>query len=137
MSEFRPQTDVPDTWYKYPWPLTANRPQPSGADYSEENVAQLIKSFALILGREPSEIALRYEANTPAPQTSDDIIVGWAGSAPPCRDAVPFREDLPGRNVAMDRYTRAAKRSRILKKFQDNSPAGIVYFQPFDSCNAF
>lgn len=135
MSEFKQQI-VPPHWYKYDWPLTANKPVPSRADYSEENVASLIKSFGFILGRDPNTIALRYEMNTPTDRT-DDQIVRYAGSAPPCGNKLPFREDLPGKNTPMDRYERRAKRSRILKKFQDNSPANIVYFQPYDPCNAF
>ncbi len=126
----------PKTWFKYDFPLTANKPVPSTADYSEENVAPLIRSFATMLkDREPAELQLRYEANTsnvPDPQKEDDIIVGYAGDGvgKPCRD------NLEG-SKEMKRYNLRAKRSIPLKKFQDNSPAKINYFQTFDPCDAF
>lgn len=126
MADFITSDKIPDTWYKYDWVLTANKPVPSNADYSEENVAPLIKFFAKILGKDPATLKLRYEANTPD-NKDDDIIVGWIGISPPCKKFV-------GKNLAMIKYESYAKKSSILKKFQNNSPANIIYFQPIETC---
>jgi len=138
MSEFKPQP-IPRSWYKYDWPLTANKPVPSQADYSPENVAPLIRSLASILGYSPDELTLRYEANTsnvPFPQKDDDIVVGYAGDGvgQPCRRKVRGTPELPGRK-AIQVYNRKARISKRLKKFQDNSPANIEYFQEYDPCS--
>lgn len=123
---------IPTNWFKYDWPLKDSQPQPSQADYSKENVAQLVRSFGYLLGIDPARIVLHYENNTHNNKT-DDIYVGWVGSAPPCDSlSRPFPP-----NSAIARYERAAKKSKRLKLFQDNSPAKIKYFQPYDICRAF
>jgi len=120
--------NIPSTWYKYEFPLpeVPNAPKPSKADYSPENVAWLIEFFAGILGKSTSELTLQYENNTPSIK-EDDILVSHPG------DKLYF-EDTQGKPKSPEliRYEAAAKKSKRLKLFQDNSPANIYYFQPLD-----
>jgi hypothetical protein len=115
---------VPDHWYKYDFPLTNKGPTPSQADYSSENVAWLIEFFAtLIDGSDHTQLALRYENNSPK-NTGDDIIVRHPQDKLYLPEASKCKLDQPN----MLKYERFAKQSSILKLFEDNSPAGIKYF---------
>ncbi len=121
-------SNVPSNWYEYEFPLpeVPNAPVPSEADYSPKNVAWLIEFFAGILGNRASELTFRYENNTPSVK-EDDILVEHPG------DKLYF-EDTQGltKSYELIRYEEAAKKSKRLKLFQDNSPANIDYFQPLD-----
>ena len=115
--------NTPPNWYKYDFPLkeVPNAPKPSQANYSPENVAWLIEFFGGIIGN--SNIKLRYENNTPD-NTKDDIIVSHPGDK-------SYFEETQGKSKSPEliRYEEAAKQSKRLKLFQDNSPANIDYFQ--------
>jgi hypothetical protein len=102
---------VPDTWYVYP---TENPREgvASKANYNPSNVAPLIEGFASMLGRTVSEIKFVY----PEQEVSHPGDVQYDNNS-----TKPKSDDLL-------RYEEAAKRSSILKSFQDNSPAGIEYF---------
>jgi hypothetical protein len=125
-------SDAPDVpghpnWFKYDFPLTNNRPVPSKADYSQENVAPLIEGFAGVLGYGPTELKFVYENNTPDDR-DDDIEVTHPGDKSYSVDPCSLEP-----SSAMRRYEQFAKRSALLKLFQDNSPANIIYFQPLCS----
>ena len=119
--------------YVWPLPEVPGAPVPSQADYSPQNVAPLIESFAQFVngGTSPLEIAFVYENNTPN-DTGDDITVTHPNDDQYLPDYLA--EVCPG-STAMDRYEQAAKKSERLKTFQDTSPAGIEYFQdPNPNC---
>lgn len=119
---------VPDNWYKYDFPLTNSGPTPSKADYSPQNVAWLIEFFAnMLTNKDHTELKLRYENNTPA-NKGDDIIVAH----PQDKLYLPDKQRCKPKNSKMIRYESFAKQSSILKLFEENSPAGIEYFQ--DPC---
>lgn len=117
--------NVPSHWYKYEFPLpeVPDAPKPSQADYSPQNVAWLIEFFANILGRSASELEFVYENNTPK-NRKDDIHVRHPGDG----DYLPGVQNLR-KSPELIHYEEVAKQSDILKKFQDNSPANIEYFQ--------
>jgi len=132
MSEFAPQL-IPKTWYVYDFPLTATKPHPSTATYGGSRTDALIKSAATMLSIDPERVTLRYDNNKP--DRSDQIDVTYGGNPKAC-SVKPKHPELPGTNP-MAKYNKRAKRSKTLKKFQDNSPANIEYFQPFNPCDAF
>lgn len=103
---------------RYQFPLPDVNPNPSRADYSHDNVAALANSLGGILGlSEGDGLTMIYQNGTQVTHT-----VG--GSYPnPC--------DLE-KSPELKRYEEAAKRSALLKLYQQNSPAGIEYFQ--DRC---
>jgi len=114
--------------YEFPLPEVENAPVPSNADYSPKNVAWLIEMFAAIVGVDESQVCLLYENNTPKDR-GDDIYVChpqdklYYDEAAKCRPKSPEQE----------RYEEFAKKSALLKLYEENSPAGIQYFQPL--CN--
>lgn len=110
--------------YEFPLPKVAGAPVPSKADYSPKNVAPLIEGFAAILGKQPTELIFRYENNTPD-NPDDDILVRHPGDKR-YQKACFESSDSP----SMRKYEAAAKRSALLKLYEENSPAGIKYFQP-------
>ena len=120
----------PDHWYQYEFPLpeVEGAPVPSQADYSQENVAPLIEFFGYVLGYAKDKMIFRYENNTPN-DPSDDIDVTHPGGS-----WLPVPEQCSGKSAEMKRYEAYAKKSAILKKFEENSPAGIAYFQPDTAC---
>ena len=123
---------LPDHWYEYDFPLTNRGPTPSQANYTREDgaasegVSWLIEFFAQILGESHTDVRFWYENNSPENRT-DDIILGHPGDKLYLPDVVPF--ELRNPTSAMLKYERYAKRSSILKKFEENSPANITYFQ--------
>ena len=112
--------------YEFPLPKVKNAPVPSKADYSQKNVAWLIEMFANMLGVEHTEITLRYENNTPDDKT-DDIEVTHPNDKLylPTQNACQYRK-----SEALKQYERAAKKSKLLKLYEENSPAQINYFKP-------
>jgi hypothetical protein len=118
--------NVPASWFEYEYPLpNRSNSGPSGADYSSKNVAPLIEFFANILGKDPSELQMNY----------DDKSVGIEGSVISVRhpgDNSYLNNYVSKHNVKSPQqaqYEKAAKNSQRLKKYQDESPAGIEYFQ--------
>lgn len=109
--------------YQFPLPVVPNAPVPSKADYSQENVAWEIEMFANILGTDKSLISFRYENNTPDDKTDDIFVSHPGGTYLPQATACNFTK-----SDAQKKYEAAAKKSSILKTYQDNSPAGIKYF---------
>ena len=118
--------NVPATWYKYDWPLKENdqAPKPSQANYSTENCSWLQEMFGSILGKQPWELTLRYENNTPDDRT-DDIDVSYSGA----NNWYAYSKKHKEKSVEQLRYEVAAKKSARLRLFENNSPAGIDYFQ--------
>lgn len=122
---------LPDHWYQYDFPLTNKGPTPSRARYTREDgratpeVSWLIEFFAKILGESHLDLKMWYENNSPE-NRGDDIIIGHPG------DKLYLPDETTCRNPssAILRYEEFAKRSAILKKFEENSPANIEYFQP-------
>jgi hypothetical protein len=108
--------------YQFPLPTVKNAPVPSKANYSPENVAWVIEFFGQIIGAESSEIQLRYENNTPDDR-SDDIVVGHPGGS-----YLPAASVCENKSPELRRYETFAKKSKVLKSYQDNSPANITYF---------
>lgn len=112
--------------YEFPLPEVPNAPVPSQADYSQQNVAWLIEFFGSLTGYSRTEIALVYENNSPNDRT-DDIVVTHPNDR-------SYRDEASACNfsksAAQTRYETFAKKSKILKDYQDNSPAGIEYFKP-------
>lgn len=118
---------VPPHWYQYefPLPVVPGAPVPSTADYSQTNVAPLIEFFANILSKDRSELVFRYENNTPN-NTADDIFVAH----PDDSNYLPaYIAAHSVKSPELIHYEKFAKKSKILKLFQDNSPANITYFQ--------
>jgi hypothetical protein len=124
-----PEVPGHENWFKFDWPLAQveGAPVPSNANYSAENVAPLIEGFAGVLGESVTGLKFVYENNSPDDK-DDDIEVMHPGDkiygSDPCD-----RESSP----EMARYELFAKKSALLKLYQDNSPAGIEYFQPLCS----
>ena len=119
---------IPDSWYKYDFPLTNNGPTPSRANYSPQNVAWLIEFFAnMLTNTDHTEIILRYENNTPN-NRGDDILV----SHPQDKLYLPDKIVCRPKKSDLIKYEKFAKQSSILKLFEENSPANIEYFQ--DPC---
>lgn len=119
--------NVPDNWYQYEWPLPEipAAPKPSQANYDPRNVAWMIEMFASVLGKSHTEIQFQYENNTPN-DPNDDIVVEHPD------DKLYWPDYNTGRlakSPEQERYEMYAKQSARLKLFQDNSPAGIEYFQ--------
>jgi hypothetical protein len=104
--------NVPSTWFTYDWPLKEGQGT-SKADYSPANVAPLIEGFASILNADKANVQFIYQNGTTVSHPGDGIYLNSEASK---------SDDLL-------RYEEAAKRSTILKLFQDNSPAEIEYFQ--------
>lgn len=111
--------------YEFPLPEVKNAPVPSQADYEPKNVAWLIEMFASILGTEKENIALRYENNTPKDK-DDDIEVKHPGD----KLYYPEAAKCIAKSPEQVRYEQFAKKSALLKLYQDNSPAKITYFNP-------
>lgn len=92
----------------------------SKANYSPQNVAPMIEGFAQILGVDKSEVMFLYgdEQNSKAVTHPGD------------KDYLPgYDPDEKGDpSVSMSRYEFFAKRSARLKKFMEESPAEIEYF---------
>ena len=117
---------VPDHWYQYEFPLpeVPNAPVPSQANYSPQNVAWMIEMFAQILGESHTDLRFRYENNTPNIDW-DDIYVEHPNDKLYLTDKAKCYPDTP----ELIAYETAAKKSNILKLFQDESPAEIEYFK--------
>lgn len=111
--------------YQFPLPEVKNAPVPSQADYSPKNVAWMMEMFGGILGYDASQLTFIYENNTPN-DTTDDIHVSYPGDGPylPTANACNFKK-----SDAMKKYEAAAKNSRLLKLYEENSPAKIKYFK--------
>jgi hypothetical protein len=135
--------DIPDSWYKYQYPLPDIKasPKPSVANYKPENCAWLIEYLASLItfnGRQvqKNELGLRYENNTPDnkeddiyvwhPSTEQKSIVDANKDGEYLDDA---RAEWAKPSAAMIKYEYYAKRSYLLAKFAENSPAHIKYFQ--------
>jgi hypothetical protein len=115
------------TWFQYDFSLTvpAAAPSPSGANYSDTNVAPLIESFAGILGLPASQLAFVYENNTPD-NFDDDPVVTHPGD----KQYLPaYLAAHAEQSPEMAKYEERAKNSARLQAFQDASPAGIEYFK--------
>lgn len=110
--------------YQFPLPEVIGAPVPSRADYNPKNCAWLIEFFGQILSQDPSTLELRYENNTPK-NPNDDIFVRHPGGS-----YLPDKQKCGPKSDAMRTYEIAAKKSKLLKLYQDHSPAGIKYFQP-------
>lgn len=108
-----PNPNVPSTWFVY---SDDNNPRPhiaSKADYSSKNVAPLIESFASIIGKSRNELEFNYpthEGNVLHPNDKS------------------YATSNLNKSDDLLRYEEAAKRSSILKLYQDNSPAKIDFF---------
>ncbi len=117
---------VPSNWFKYKWPVQFDL-KASKADLSDKNSASLLRSFAQILGEDPSNIQFYYSDTV----NGGGKTVIWDETNPPC---ITINRPLkPGTPLFV--YEKYAKRSLRLKLFQDNSPAQIEYFQEYDSCS--
>lgn len=116
---------VPETWYKYDWPIAENDklPKPSNADYSNENCAWMIEMFARSFSISHLRIQFRYENNTNHDER-DDIFV-WH----PNDKFYLWKKDEEQKSEELIKYEEAAKKSERLKLFEENSPAGIEYFK--------
>lgn len=84
----------------------------------------MIEFFANIMGVSYKDVIFRYENNTKN-DPSDDIFVRH----PQDRLYLPEASQGHPKSPEMEKYERYAKKSKLLKKFMDNSPAGIAYFQ--------
>tara|TARA_Y100000034_G_scaffold100876_1_gene124742 strand:- start:337 stop:621 length:285 start_codon:yes stop_codon:yes gene_type:complete len=84
----------------------------------------LIEFFAEILGEDHADLRLWYENNSPD-NRGDDIILAH----PLDRLYLPEQTRCREPSAAILKYEAFAKRSLILKKFEENSPANIEYFQ--------
>ena len=123
---------LPDHWYEYDFPLTNKGPTPSQARYTRpdgqtsEGICWLIEFFAKYVLADVSHEDLRmwYENNSPE-NRGDDIILAHALD----KLHLPEAEACRAPTSKMIKYNQVAKRSRILKLFEENSPAGIKYFQ--------
>jgi hypothetical protein len=109
--------------YQFPLPTVKDAPVPSQADYSQANVAWMIEFFAGVIGSDPSEVVFRYENNTPDDKTDDILVSHPGGEYLPTATACNFKK-----SPELKRYEAAAKKSKLLKLYQDNSPAGITFF---------
>ena len=137
--------------YEFPLPKVENAPVPSQMEdlqknYKAENVSWMIEMFAQILGSDPSEVCFRYENNQPSercqpipnppvntklPTKKGNITVchpGGSSYPPECGGKLNGRQMV--KSEELKRYEEAAKRSELLKLYEDNSPAGIKYFNP-------
>ena len=112
--------------YEFPLPVVKNAPVPSNANYNPTNVAWMIEFFADILGTTKDQIAFRYENNTPL-DPDDDIFVSHPGGT-----YLPNAQACKAKSKEQKIYEAAAKKSVLLKLYQDNSPANITYFD--DPC---
>lgn len=121
--------------YEFPLPKIPGAPVPSKANYSPENVAWMIEMFASIISptRDESEICFRYENNDtegrclPVEETENHIEVCHPG------DKLYFDEHADcnrPKSIEQERYEVAAKKSALLKLYEENSPANIQYFNP-------
>lgn len=118
---------IPPTWYKYtfPLPVVPGAPIPSKANYDPKNVAPLIEAFASILDKKRTQLTFKYENNDPLNPT-DRILV----KHPNDKAYLPaYLAAHSTKSPEQIKYETAAKKSDILKLFQDNSPANIKYFQ--------
>jgi|LSQX01.3.fsa_nt_gb hypothetical protein len=124
---------LPDHWYQYEFPLpkVANAPVPSKANYKPENVAWLIELFAQTLGQSHTDLKFRYENNTPD-NPHDDIFVTHPHDKLYLAEKALCRPE----SSEMLHYESKARQSSILKLFQNNSPAGIEYFND-QGCSSF
>jgi hypothetical protein len=119
--------NVPQSWFHYEWPLpeVPNAPVPSKADYSPQNLAPIIESFAQILGTHYMALTFVYENNTHKDK-NDDIFVQHPNDKTYLRD---YLNDHKDKSDALLRYEIAAKKSSRLALFERESPAKIKYFQ--------
>lgn len=125
-------SNIPSSWYNYPWPLEDNpdAPKPSNANYDPSNVAWLIEWFGSFISSptllyQYTDLRFRYENNTPDDPT-DDIYVQHP------QDKVYIYEKLDEAYEKSDElalYEFYAKKSAVLKNFEKNSPAEIEYFK--------
>lgn len=120
---------VPSHWYNSEYYIPARAPIPSKANYSPENVAWVIEMFAGALHKNPASVHLRYPNNTEYPYTenieSDDITVSHPGDKSYGNE---YTSKHKQKSRELMRYERFAKKSAILKMYQNNSPANIEYF---------
>ena len=111
--------------------MPKNEPVPSQANYKPENVAWLIEMFAGVLHRGKMGIRFRYPNNTEYPENtnieSDDIFVDHPNESVSylAKYSVLHRS----KSKEQQRYEDRAKKSKILKQYEENSPAKIKYFQ--------
>jgi hypothetical protein len=117
---------VPENWYKYDWPIAENDklPKPSKADYSNENCAWMIEMFARSFSISHTRIQFRYENNTHHDERDD--IFTWH----PNDKFYLWKKADEIKSDELIKYEEAAKKSERLKLFEENSPAGISYFNP-------
>jgi hypothetical protein len=116
-------------WFKFEFPLPTvpHAPVPSRADYSKENVAPLIEGFASILGFGASELEMVYENN------DHNNVSGYIHVRHPTSGTYSVDVCSMPKSKELAHYETFAKRSQLLKLYQDNSPANIKYFQPLCS----
>ena len=121
-----PRSDaLPDHWYQYKFPLpeVPGAPVPSQANYEPKNLAWMIEMFAMVLGQSHTDLIFKYENNTPGNRT-DDIQVRH----PNDKLYLSEKAVCAPQTDEMIRYEDKASRSQILRLFEENSPAGIKYF---------
>lgn len=104
--------NVPTHWYVYDME-EYTKERPTSANYSPENVAPLLEGFASFIGNGTSEAQFVYANGETVSHPGGTHLVA------PCS-----MEKSP----ELIRYETAAQKSVLLKLFQDNSPAGIEYF---------
>lgn len=136
--------------YEFPLPEVENAPVPSQMEdnqknYKSKNLQWMMEMFAGILGVEPEQVCFRYENNQPEgrcqpidgvetelPTTKPNIYVCHPGGAPVYPPECGGK--LNGRSMVkseeLRRYEEAAKKSELLKLYEENSPANIKYFNP-------
>ena len=112
--------------YEFPLPEVPNAPKPSQANYEPRNIAWLIEFLGNITGYDKSQIGLRYENNSPNDK-SDDIVVYHPNDKNYLNESSVCNFE---KSAELIRYEKFAKKSKILKDYQDNSPANIEFFKP-------
>jgi hypothetical protein len=85
-------------------------------DYDPTNLAWMMEFFGNILGVSYTQIGFLYENSTDVIQHPQD------------KEYLPEASQPKAKTPEMLKYEMYAKRSRLLKKFQDESPANITYF---------
>jgi hypothetical protein len=118
---------VPSHWYNSPYYIPEGAPVPSGGNYTPENVAWVIELFAQVLEKDKTELRFCYPNNT-EDVPEDDILVDHPNDKN-YLPALRYKLATTPKSKELLRYEAAAKKSSILKLYEENSPAGIKYFQ--------
>lgn len=113
--------------YEFPLPEVEDAPVPSQADYSPKKVAWFMEQVGLMTGISENNMKLVYENNTPSDR-SDDIEVTHPGDKKYLPESHACNKP---KSYELQRYEDRAKKSDILKLYEENSPAKIKYFQSF------